>query len=144
VVAEGRMSKHRMGLLVVCGVLAAGSMAQTDASKAGATRASASKASTSGEDATRAGWISDESCAADHTKPGRADCVEKCWRGGASVGHPEWKPQRAVFVADDSRAIWIVENPEAVQKFPAAHVQVSGKFDSEKKMLHVEKIAPLR
>jgi hypothetical protein len=57
------------------------------------------------------------------------------------VGHPEWKPQRAVFVADDSRAIWIVENPEAVKKFPAAHVQVSGKFDSEKKMLHVEKIA---
>lgn len=135
------MSKHRMGLLVVCGVLAAGSMAQTDASKGGATRASASKAGTSGEDATRAGWISDESCAADHAKPGRADCVEKCWRGGASVGHPEWKPQRAVFVADENREIWIVENPEAVKKFPAAHVLVSGKFDAEKKMLHVEKIA---
>jgi hypothetical protein len=66
---------------------------------------------------------------------------------GASVGHPEWKPQRpfvpqgkAVFVADDTRAIWIVENPEAVKSFPAAHVLVSGKFDADKKVLHVEKI----
>ena len=89
---------------------------------------------------SKAGWISDESCAAQHTKPGRADCVEKCWRGGASVGHPEWKPQRAVFVADENGAIWIVENPEAVKKFPAAHVTISGKLDAAKKTIHVEKI----
>jgi hypothetical protein len=128
-----KMSNYRIGLLVISGLLAvaAGSTAQTDASKAAA----------SSPDAPRAGWISDEACAADHTKPGRADCVEKCWRGGASIGHPEWKPQRAVFVADQSRVIWIVDNPEAVKKFPAAHVLVSGKFDVEKKMLHVEKIA---
>jgi hypothetical protein len=91
---------------------------------------------------SRTGWISDESCAAQHTKPGGADCVQKCWRGGASVGHPEWKPQRAVFVADDDQAIWIVENPEAVKDFPAAHVVLDGKFDSAKKTIHVEKIAP--
>ncbi|HMD38276.1 MAG TPA: hypothetical protein VKH15_03280 [Candidatus Acidoferrum sp.] len=88
----------------------------------------------------KTGWISDEACGAEHTRPGRADCVEKCWRGGAAVGHPEWKPQRPVFVADDTRAIWIVENPEAVKNFPAAHVLVSGKFDAEKKVLHVGKI----
>lgn len=93
---------------------------------------------------SKAGWISDEACAADHTKPGRADCVEKCWRGGASVGHPEWKPQRAVFVADDGKTIWIVENPEAVKEFAAAHVVVSGKFDAEKKSLHVEKIEAVK
>lgn len=93
------------------------------------------------KNASRAGWISDESCAAQHTKPGRADCVQKCWRGGASVGHPEWKPQRAVFVADHDQAIWIVENPEAVKDFPAAHVVLGGQFDSAKKTLHVEKIA---
>ncbi|HEX4546730.1 MAG TPA: hypothetical protein VH110_10240 [Candidatus Acidoferrum sp.] len=92
-------------------------------------------------DGSKAGWISDESCAVRHTKPGRADCVEKCWRGGASVGHPEWKPQRAVFVGDDNGTIWIVENPEAVQKFPAAHVLLSGKFDATRKNVHVEKIA---
>jgi len=94
------------------------------------------------KNASRAGWISDESCAAQHTKPGRADCVQKCWRGGASVGHPEWKPQRAVFVADDDQAIWIVENPEAVKDFPAAHVVLAGQFDSAKKTVRVEKITP--
>jgi len=89
---------------------------------------------------SRVGWISDEACAADHTKPGRADCVQKCWRGGAAVGHPEWKPQRAVFVSDEDKAIWIVENPEAVMGFPAEHVVVAGQFDSAKKTIHVEKI----
>lgn len=87
--------------------------------------------------------ISDESCAAQHTKPGRADCIQKCWRGGASVGHPEWKPQRAVFVADADQALWIVENPEAVRDFPAAHVLLAGQFDSAKKTIHVEKITPV-
>jgi hypothetical protein len=95
------------------------------------------------KDASRAGWISDEACGAKHTKPGGADCVQKCWRGGASVGHPEWKPQRAVFLADDDQEIWIVENPEAVANFPAAHVVLAGKFDSAKKTIHVEKITPV-
>jgi hypothetical protein len=35
--------------------------------------------------ASRIGWISDEGCGAKHTKAGGADCVQKCWRGGASV-----------------------------------------------------------
>jgi hypothetical protein len=94
------------------------------------------------KDSSRAGWISDESCGTEHTKPGRADCVRKCWRGGASVGHPEWKPQRAVFVADDDQGVWIVDNPQAVRNFPAAHVVLAGRFDPAKKTVHVEKIAP--
>ena len=94
------------------------------------------------KDASRTGWISDEACGAKHTKAGGADCVQKCWRGGASVGHPEWKPQRAVFVADTDEGIWIVENPESVANFPAAHVLLAGKFDSAKKTIHVEKITP--
>jgi hypothetical protein len=94
------------------------------------------------KNAPRAGWISDESCGAQHTKSGRADCVQKCWRGGASVGHPEWKPQRAVFVADDDQSIWFVENPEPVKSFPAVHVLLAGQFDSAKKTVHVEKVTP--
>jgi hypothetical protein len=94
------------------------------------------------KNAPRTGWISDESCAAQHTKPGRADCVQKCWRGGASIGHPEWKPQRAVFVADADQAIWIVENPETVKDFPAAHVLLAGQFHPAKKTVHVEKVTP--
>ncbi len=110
--------------LLVCGFVALGSLSAQQSA------------------ATRTGWISDESCGTQHTKPGRADCVQKCWRGGASVGHPEWKPQRAVFVADDDQAIWIVENPEAVGNFPAAHVVLEAKFDPAKKTIHVEKIIP--
>jgi hypothetical protein len=110
--------------LIVCGLVALGSLAAQQ------------------KDASRAGWISDEACGAKHTKAGGADCVQKCWRGGASVGHPEWKPQRAVFVADDDQGIWIVENPDAVANFPAAHVVLAGKFDFTKKTIHIEKIAP--
>ena len=113
-----------LAVLLVCGLVALGSMSAQQ------------------QDASRSGWISDESCGTQHTKPGGADCVQKCWRGGASVGHPEWKPQRAVFVADDDQAIWIVENPEAVRNFPAAHVVLVGKFDSAKTTIHVEKITP--
>jgi hypothetical protein len=58
------------------------------------------------------------------------------------VGHPEWKPQRAVFGADEDHAIWRVENPEAARDFPAAHVMPAGQFDSAKKTLPVEKITP--
>jgi len=94
------------------------------------------------ENLSRAGWISDEGCGAQHAKPGRADCVQKCWRGGASVGHPEWKPQRAVFIADGDQAIWIIENPEAVRNFPAAHVLLAGDLDAAKKTVHVERITP--
>jgi hypothetical protein len=45
-------------------------------------------------------------------------------------------------VADDNRAIWMVENPEVVRDFPAAHVSLAGQFDSAKKTVHVEKITP--
>src|ERR1700720_473877 len=110
--------------LLVCGFVAVSSMAAQQ------------------KEGSRAGWISDEGCGAKHMKAGGADCVQKCWRGGASVGHPEWKPQRAVFVADADEGIWIVENPEAVANFPAAHVLLAGKFDSAKKTIHVEKIIP--
>ena len=58
------------------------------------------------------------------------------------MGHPERKPQRAVFVGDDDQGIWVVDNPEAVRNFPAAHVVLAGKFDPAKKTVHVVKIAP--
>jgi hypothetical protein len=91
---------------------------------------------------SRSGWISDEACGAKHTKAGGADCVQKCWRGGASVGHPEWKPQQAVFVADGDQGIWTVENKDAVKEFAGAHVVVAGQFDSGKKTIQVEKATP--
>ena len=91
----------------------------------------------------QAGWISDQACGAQHAKAGGAgaDCVRKCWRGGASVGHPEWKPQPAIFVTDKDHSTWLIENPDAVKQFPAMHVMVNGKFDSVKKTIHIDKIS---
>jgi hypothetical protein len=43
-------------------------------------------------------------------------------------------------VADEDHAIWMVENPEAVRDFPAAHVVLAGQFDSAKKTVYVGKI----
>jgi hypothetical protein len=92
-----------------------------------------------GEDkpASVTGWVSDEACGAAHTKPGREDCVRKCLRGGASVGHPEWKAQRMVFVADPDGQIWIVENPEALKGYEGGHVRISGRIDRKTKTVRV-------
>lgn len=94
-------------------------------------------------EATRTGWISDQACGASHMKEGGASCVRKCWRGGAAVGHPEWKPQKAVFVADEDHAAWAVENMDAVKEFASEHITVTGKFDPEKKTILVETVAPI-
>jgi hypothetical protein len=118
------MIKGPLVLLLVCGLAA---LASLEAQQ---------------KDASRTGWISDEACGAKHSKAGGADCVQKCWRGGASVGHPEWKAQRTVFVADDDAAIWIVENPEAVSNFPGVRVVLAGRFDSARKTIRVEKVTP--
>jgi hypothetical protein len=73
---------------------------------------------------TLVGWVSDESCGAAHTKTGNESCVAKCLRGGASVGHPEWLPQRMVLVSDDGKTTWIVENPATLITQAGQHVVV--------------------
>ncbi len=45
-------------------------------------------------------------------------------------------------MADEDHAIWMLENPEAVKDFPAAHVLLAGQIDSAKKTVHVAKITP--
>jgi hypothetical protein len=73
---------------------------------------------------TLSGWVSDESCGATHTKTGNESCVAKCLRGGASVGHPEWVPQRMVLVSDDGKTTWTVENPATLINQAGQHVVV--------------------
>ena len=73
---------------------------------------------------TLGGWVSDESCGAAHIKTGNESCVAKCLRGGASVGHPEWLPQRMVLVSDDGKTTWIVENPATLITQAGQHVVV--------------------
>jgi hypothetical protein len=76
---------------------------------------------------TLSGWVSDESCGRAHITPGNEFCVVKCLRGGASVGHPEWLPQRLVLVSDDGKTIWFVENPDTLIKRAGLHVLVDAK-----------------
>lgn len=86
---------------------------------------------------TVTGWVSDEGCGAQHTKPGGEDCVLKCLRGGAHVGHPEWKPQRMVLVTDEGHRIWVVLNPEALKGLEGKHVSITGQLNSATKKVRV-------
>lgn len=86
---------------------------------------------------TVTGWVSDEGCGALHTKPGGEDCVLKCLKGGAHVGHPEWKPQRMVFVTDAGHKIWVVVNPEALKGLEGKHVKITGQLNSATKKVRV-------
>ena len=83
------------------------------------------------------GWVSDENCGAQHTKPGGEDCVRKCLMGGAHVGHPEWKPQRMVFVTDDGKKIWVVENPAALKGLEGKHIKIKGRLNTARKTIRV-------
>jgi hypothetical protein len=89
---------------------------------------------------TLRGWVSDESCGPTHIKPGNESCVAKCLRGGASVGHPEWLPQRMVLVSDDGKTTWIVENPDTLTNQAGRHVLVdarSGKHANSLRILRL-------
>jgi len=89
------------------------------------------------------GWVSDEACGTLHVKPGREDCVRKCRRGGAAIGHPEWTPQRLVLVTDTDEKIWIVENPESLNGREGRHVEVQATVDTEKHSLRVESVTEI-
>jgi len=86
---------------------------------------------------TVTGWVSDEACGALHTKAGGEDCVLKCLKGGAHVGHPEWKPQRMVFVTDSGHKIWVVVNPEALEGLEGKHIHLTGHLNTTKKTVRV-------
>ena len=75
------------------------------------------------------GWISDEMCGAKHAGSG-AMCVKKCIEGG----------ERPVFVDEDKKAVWSIDNPEAVKSFYGDHVVVKATADSSKKSVHIDSI----
>lgn len=84
------------------------------------------------------GWVSDENCGALHTKPGGADCVQKCIKGAPHL-NPEWVAQRMVFVTDGDQAIWIVHNPEMLTGDEGQHLRIQAikNEDAEEKSLRV-------
>jgi hypothetical protein len=76
------------------------------------------------------GWISDSMCGAKHAGSGAA-CVKKCIEGGMAP----------VFVDEDKKAVWTIENPDAVKNFYGDHVAVKATADAEKHVMKIEAIA---
>jgi hypothetical protein len=75
------------------------------------------------------GWISDSMCGAKHAGSG-AECVKKCIKGGMTP----------VFVDEAKKAVWTIDNPEAVKDFYGDHVTVTATADDAKKSVHIEAI----
>jgi hypothetical protein len=79
------------------------------------------------------GWISDSMCGAKHAGTGAA-CVKKCIDGGMTP----------VFVDEGKKAVWTIDNPDAVKDFYGDHVTVTAKADEGKKSVHIEAIAEVK
>ena len=79
---------------------------------------------------TTTGWISDSMCGAKHAGTGAA-CVKKCVEGGMAP----------VFVDESKKAVWTIDNPDAVKGFYGDHVTVTATADPEKKSVHIDAIA---
>ncbi|MGA3345301.1 MAG: hypothetical protein ABSC76_10575 [Terracidiphilus sp.] len=77
------------------------------------------------------GWISDSMCGAKHAGTGAA-CVKKC------IGEMGSAP---VFVDEDKKAVWSIENPDAVKAFYGDHVTIEATADSDKKSVHIDSIS---
>lgn len=76
------------------------------------------------------GWISDDMCGAKHAGTGAA-CVKKCIEGG----------MKPVFVDEEKKAVYTIENPEAVKEYYGDHVTISGTVDAAKRVVKIESIA---
>ncbi len=76
------------------------------------------------------GWISDSMCGAKHAGSGAA-CVKKCIEGGMAP----------VFVDEAKKAVWTIDNPDAVKGFYGDHVTIRATADEAKKSVHVDSIA---
>ena len=75
------------------------------------------------------GWISDSMCGAKHAGTNGA-CVKKCIQNGMAP----------VFIDEDKKAVWKIDNPDAVKSFYGDHVTVSATTDEDKKSVHIDSI----
>ena len=84
-------------------------------------------------DTTINGWISDAMCGAKHAGTGAA-CVKKCISMGAAP----------VFVDAEAKAVWAIDNPNAVKAFYGDHVTITATADAASKSVHIDSIAELK
>ena len=76
------------------------------------------------------GWISDSMCGAKHAGTGAA-CAKKCIEGG----------EKPVFVDADKKAVWSIDNPDAVKNYGGSHVTIHGTINESSKSVHIDSIA---
>ncbi|MFZ0744886.1 MAG: hypothetical protein WAM85_10800 [Terracidiphilus sp.] len=91
---------------------------------------SAAIAASAADSAKIDGWISDSMCGAKHAGSGAA-CVKKCIEGGMAP----------VFVDAEKKAVWTIDNPDAVKGYYGDHVTITATADSSKKSVHIDSIA---
>jgi hypothetical protein len=72
-------------------------------------------------------------CGAKHlgTNP---ECVKKCIEGGKAP----------VFVDEAKKAVWSIDNPEAVKDFYGDHVTVTATTDQAKKSVHIVSVTEVK
>ena len=75
------------------------------------------------------GWISDSMCGAKHAGSG-SECVKKCINGG----------MKPVFVDEANKAVWTIDNPDAVKDFYGEHVVVTATADASAKSVHIDAV----
>jgi hypothetical protein len=90
----------------------------------------AASAASGAESTKLTGWISDSMCGAKHAGSGAA-CVKKCIEGGMAP----------VFVDEGKKAVWSIDNPDAVKGFYGSHVAVAVTADASKMSVHIDSIA---
>ena len=78
------------------------------------------------------GWISDSMCGAKHAGTGKA-CVKKCLEGDMGMS--------PVFVDEAKKAVWTIDNPDAVKPFYGDKVTITATADTSKKSVHIDAIA---
>ena len=85
--------------------------------------------------------VSDQNCGAKYSGQDHSDCVRKCARGGAAVGHPEWTPQPLVLVKDVDQTVWLVDNPSTLIGLEGQDVRVDIEIDADGKSVRVRKVS---
>ena len=91
--------------------------------------ASSAAVSARAADSAISGWISDDMCGAKHAGTGAA-CVKKCIEGG----------MKPVFVDEHKKAVWAIDNPDAVKDFYGDKVTIHATADADKKSVHIDSV----
>src|SRR5215469_2145950 len=86
-------------------------------------------------DLVTTGWLSDEACAMARAKHGtytvtNPGCAMECIRKG----------KRMVLIAENDKAVYIIDNPDKMQDHFAEHLEITGTLDRSSNLLHVNGI----